>query len=139
MIQLQNDLLIEKVKRKERLNQEEGEALYDLDLYTLGELADTIRKEKYGKKSYFNINRHLNPTNVCADVCKFCAYSATRKNPNPYTMSHEQMLKVADQAVVNGAKEIHIVSAHNPDAGLEWYMGAFKRSKRPILSFMSKR
>ena len=57
--------LIEKVRSKQRLSQEEGEALYALDLYTLGELADEIRKEKHGNKSYFNINRHINPTNVC--------------------------------------------------------------------------
>jgi aminodeoxyfutalosine synthase len=85
--------LIQKVRNKERLTQEEGEALYDLDLYTLGELADEIRTEKFGKKSYFNINRHINPTNVCADICKFCAYSANRKNPNPYAMSHDEIME----------------------------------------------
>ncbi|MCD6654878.1 MAG: aminofutalosine synthase MqnE [Sulfurovum sp.] len=121
--------LIQKVKNKERLNQKEGKALYDLDLYTLGELADSIRKEKYGKKSYFNINRHINPTNVCADICKFCAYSASRKNPNQYTMSHEQILDIVKHSYANGAKEVHIVSAHNPNDGPEWYMGAFRKIK----------
>lgn len=124
--------LIQKVKNKERLNQKEGEALYELDLYTLGELADTIRKEKHGKKSYFNINRHINPTNVCADVCKFCAYSASRKNPNQYTMSHEDILDIAKNSYANGAKEVHIVSAHNPNGGVEWYMGAFRKIKAAL-------
>lgn len=121
--------LIAKVKNRERLSQKEGEALYDLDLYTLGELADEIRREKFGNKSFFNINRHINPTNVCADICKFCAYSASRKNPNQYTMTHEEILAVADSAVSNGAKELHIVSAHNPNDGTEWYMGAFRKIK----------
>ena len=121
--------LIQKVRNKVRLTQEEGESLYALDLYTLGELADEIRKEKYGKKSYFNINRHINPTNVCADVCKFCAYSATRKNPNQYTMTHEQILDIVDNSVKNGAKEMHLVSAHNPNDGVDWYMGAFRKIK----------
>ncbi len=121
--------LIQKVRNKERLTQEEGEALYDLDLYTLGELADEIRREKYGNKSYFNINRHINPTNVCADICKFCAYSASRKNPNQYTMSHEEILEIARRSVKNDAKEMHIVSAHNPSDGVEWYMGAFRKIK----------
>ena len=121
--------LIEKVKKRVRLTQEEGEALYDLDLFTLGELADEIRQEKYGKKSYFNINRHINPTNVCADVCKFCAYSATRKNPNQYTMTHEQILEIVDNSIAIGAKEMHLVSAHNPNDGVEWYMGAFRKIK----------
>jgi aminodeoxyfutalosine synthase len=121
--------LIEKVKNRERLTQEEGEALYELDLFTLGELADEIRQEKFGKKSYFNINRHINPTNVCADVCKFCAYSATRKNPNQYTMTHEEILAIAENSYNLGAKEMHIVSAHNPNDGVEWYMGAFRKVK----------
>ena len=121
--------LIEKVRKRKRLTQEEGEALYDLDLYTLGELADEIRREKFGNKSYFNINRHINPTNVCADICKFCAYSATRKNPNQYTLTHEQILEIAANSIENGAKELHIVSAHNPTDGVEWYMGAFRKIK----------
>jgi len=119
--------LIEKVQKRERLTQEEGEALYELDLFMLGELADAIRQERFGKKSYFNINRHINPTNVCADICKFCAYSASRKNPNQYTMSHEEILSIAKGAIKNGAKELHIVSAHNPKDGVEWYMGAFAK------------
>jgi len=119
--------LIQKVRDRVRLTQEEGEALYDLDLYNLGELADEIRREKHGNKSYFNINRHINPTNVCADVCKFCAYSATRKNPNQYTLTHEQILDIATNSIANGAKELHIVSAHNPKDGVEWYMGAFRK------------
>jgi aminodeoxyfutalosine synthase len=124
--------LIAKVRNRERLNRQEGEALYDLDLYTLGELADEIRQERYGRKSYFNINRHINPTNVCADICKFCAYSASRKNPNQYTMDHDQILSIAQNAVANGAKELHIVSAHNPNDGVEWYMGAFRKIREAL-------
>jgi aminodeoxyfutalosine synthase len=122
--------LVEKVKNRERLTQKEGEALYELDLFTLGELADKIRTEKFGKKSYFNINRHINPTNVCADICKFCAYSASRKNPNQYTMSHEEILEIATNSIKKGAKELHIVSAHNPNDGVEWYMGAFRKIRK---------
>jgi len=131
--------LIDKVRSKQRLTQEEGEALYELDLYTLGELADNIRREKYGNKSYFNINRHINPTNVCADICKFCAYSATRKNPNQYTLTHEQVLDIATNSIAKGAKELHIVSAHNPKDGVEWYMGAFRkiRAKFPDVHIKS--
>jgi aminodeoxyfutalosine synthase len=130
--------LIEKVKDRKRLTQEEGERLYELDLFTLGELADDIRKEKFGKKSYFNINRHINPTNVCADICKFCAYSASRKNPNQYTMSHEQILEIATNSYNSGAKEVHIVSAHNPNDGVEWYMGAFRKIKERLPSLHIK-
>ncbi|MGE4511981.1 MAG: aminofutalosine synthase MqnE, partial [Sulfurimonadaceae bacterium] len=104
-------------------------SLYDMDFFELGALADAKRQALHGKKSYFNINRHINPTNICADVCKFCAYSANRKNPNPYTMSHEQIMEIVKETSARGIKEVHIVSAHNPDTGLEWYLDIFKKIK----------
>ena len=114
---------------KKRYSFEDALALYESDFFELGELADKKRQEMHGKKTYFNINRHINPTNVCADVCKFCAYSATRKNPNQYTMSHEEILKIVQEVDSHGAKEIHIVSAHNPNVTLDWYMSIFKKIK----------
>ncbi len=124
--------IINKVKNRERINLDEALKLYDLELLELGELASKIREEKFGKKSYFNINRHINPTNVCKDTCKFCAYSATRKNPNPYTMSIEEIVNTAKEAARRGAKEVHIVSAHNPEAGLNWYIDSFKKVKEAL-------
>ncbi len=90
--------IVKKVERRERLDRREALELYNLDLLTLGELADGIRRDRFGKKSFFNINRHINPTNICADVCKFCAYSASRKNPNPYAMSHDEILEIAEKS-----------------------------------------
>ena len=113
----------------DRVSFDEALALYDLDLFELGRMADKIRQDKHGKKTYFNINRHINPTNICADVCKFCAYSATRKNPNQYTMTHEEILDIVKDIDSRGAKEVHIVSAHNPNAGLKWYLEIFKKIK----------
>jgi aminodeoxyfutalosine synthase len=121
--------LVDRITEGERLDLEDGLRLYDLDLLTLGKLASDIRKSRYGRKSYFNINRHINPTNVCKDICKFCAYSASRKNPDPYTMSHGDIIAIAGEAREKGAKEVHVVSAHNPEAGLEWYLGAFRKIK----------
>ena len=112
-----------------RIDFDEAMKLWDMDFFELGRKADEIRKEKFGKKTYFNINRHINPTNICADVCKFCAYSANRKNPNPYTMTHEEIMNIVKDVESRGAKEVHIVSAHNPDAGLEWYLEIFKKIK----------
>ena len=121
--------LKDKILSGERINFDEALSLYEMDFFELGELADSVRQKKHGKKTYFNINRHINPTNVCADVCKFCAYSATRKNPNQYTMSHEQIMNVVEDIQSRGAKEVHIVSAHNPNTGLEWYLDIFKKIK----------
>ncbi len=122
--------LIEKIENDERIDFEEALSLYDLDVFTLGKLADARRQKLHGKKSYFNINRHINPTNVCKDICKFCAYSASRKNPNPYAMSHDEILKIVDDVVGRDIKEVHVVSAHNPDTGLEWYLEIFQKIKQ---------
>ena len=117
------------MSKENRIDFETALSLYDMDFFELGELADKKRQAMHGKKTYFNINRHINPTNVCADVCKFCAYSATRKNPNQYTMSHEDIMQTVAEIDARGAKEVHIVSAHNPNVTLEWYLGIFKKIK----------
>ena len=121
--------LIEKLENNTRLTYEDGIALYDMDLLELGQYANKIRENKFGKKTYYNVNRHINPTNICKDVCHFCAYSASRKNPKPYTLSHEEILSTVENSVKNGIKEVHIVSAHNPDTGLQWYLEVFKKIK----------
>ncbi|MCT7911460.1 aminofutalosine synthase MqnE [Arcobacter lacus] len=123
--------IIEKLENNERLEYEDAIKLYDLDLFTLASYANRLRTEKHGKKTYFNINRHINPTNICKDVCQFCAYSASRKNPHQYTMSHEEILEIVKNSSKNNIiKEVHIVSAHNPHTGLKWYMDVFKLIKQ---------
>jgi len=121
--------LKDKILAGHRVDAKEALELYSMDFFELGKLADQKRRELHKDKTYFNINRHINPTNICADVCKFCAYSANRKNPNPYTMSHEEILEIVKRVDANGAKEVHIVSAHNPNTGLEWYLDIFKKIK----------
>ena len=121
--------VLEKLESKERLNYKDGVALYELDLFTLGKYANEKRRALYQNKAFFNINRHVNPTNICKDICKFCAFSANRKNPNPYTMTHEEILSALDESIKHNITEVHIVSAHNKDAGLDWYMGIFKKIK----------
>jgi len=122
--------LIEKLETNQRLTYEDGIALYDLDLFTLGKYANAKREELHQRKTYFNINRHINPTNICKDVCQFCAYSASRKNPNPYAMSHDQIMDIVEESVAKDIKEVHIVSAHNPDTGLQWYVDIFSKIKQ---------
>jgi aminodeoxyfutalosine synthase len=112
-----------------RITPKQALKLYDLDLFDLGLMANEQRVTRYGKKAYFNINRHINPTNICKDVCKFCAFSASRKNPNPYTMSHDEILRLSQEATKSGADEVHIVSAHNDQVGLDWYVDIFQKIK----------
>jgi len=121
--------LISKLENNERLSYEDGVKLYDLDLFTLGFYANKIRRQISGNKVYFNINRHINPTNLCADVCLFCAFSAHRNNDKSYTMTHEEIMTAAEKSAKNGVKEFHIVSSHNPNVSWEWYLGIFKMIK----------
>ncbi|MEA3352957.1 MAG: aminofutalosine synthase MqnE [Campylobacterota bacterium] len=121
--------LKEKLENNIRLNMDDALALYDMELLELGKYASKIREEKFDRKTYYNVNRHINPTNICKDVCQFCAYSASRKNPNQYTMTHEEILDAVEKSVQNGIKEVHIVSAHNPNTGLQWYLEIFKKIK----------
>ncbi|MCQ2778153.1 radical SAM protein, partial [Helicobacter pylori] len=106
--------------------------LYDYDLYTLGEAADRMRQNMHQKIVYFNVNRHLNPSNICTDACKFCAFSAHRKNPNPYEMSLEEILEKVKNSYNKGIKEVHIVSAHNPNYSYEWYLKVFETIKQEM-------
>ena len=92
--------IIKKLENNERLNYDEALNLWDLDLFELAKFANAIRIAKNGKKVYFNSNRHINPSNLCADTCKFCAFSAHRKNEKQsYTMSEDEIMAiVADVA-----------------------------------------
>ena len=121
--------LLQKLESGERLSKQEAFSLYELDLFTLAKFADKKRRKLHGNKVFFNVNRHINPTNICADICKFCAFSAHRKHPNPSLMSHEEILKIVDESVSHGVKEIHIVSAHNATSGWQWYLEIFKKIK----------
>ncbi|ACM93049.1 conserved hypothetical protein [Nautilia profundicola AmH] len=126
------DKLIQKLENNIEFTLDEANKLYDLDLSVLGKAAQKIRLDKFGKKTYFNINRHINPSNICKDVCKFCAFSAHRKNPNPYTLSVEECVQIAKNAYEKGAKEVHVVSAHNPEVGYEYYMNIVKSIKQEL-------
>lgn len=124
--------ILDQALEGENLTQSALVKLYDLDIFTLGKAADSIRTQKYQKKAFFNLNRHINPSNICADVCKFCAFSAHRKNPNPYEMNLDEILAQASASYHNGAKEVHIVSSHNPNYTYEWYMNVFKEIKKAL-------
>lgn len=130
--------ILEKLNKGEELHESQLSKLYDYDLLTLGEFADAKRKERFGNKVFFNINRHINPSNICSDVCKFCAFSASRKNPNAYEMGLEEILEIAQNAYNKGAKEVHIVSSHSPNYTYEWYMGMFQEIKRAFPSLHIK-
>lgn len=117
----------EKVEAGERLSFDDGLFLYDdVDLFTLGELANRVRERKNGQFAYYNVNTHLNPTNVCLYRCTFCAFRADLKSPKGYVMSNEKMLEHAGAACDRGATELHIVGGLHHTLPYEWYLNVVR-------------
>jgi aminodeoxyfutalosine synthase len=117
----------EKVEAGQRLSFEDGLALHEeADLFTLGELANLVRERKNGNLAYYNVNTHINPTNVCVYRCTFCAFRADLKSPKGYVMSDEQILDRAAQAERRGATELHIVGGLHHQLPYEWYLNVVR-------------
>jgi aminodeoxyfutalosine synthase len=117
----------EKVETGERLSFEDGLVLeQDADLFALGELANLVRERKNGNFAYYNVNEHINPTNVCVYRCTFCAFRADLKSPRGYVMTDEQILERAAEADRKGATEMHIVGGLHHQLPYEWYLNVVR-------------
>jgi aminodeoxyfutalosine synthase len=119
--------LRDKVEAGERLSFDDGLYLHDhADLFTLGELANLVRERKNGHFTYYNVNEHLNPTNICVYRCTFCAFRADLKSPKGYVMSDEQILERAAEADRRSATELHIVGGLHHQLPYEWYLNVVR-------------
>ncbi|MEC8736839.1 MAG: radical SAM protein, partial [Planctomycetota bacterium] len=118
------DLIREKVVCGERLTHKEAEGLWDdsVDLHELGELANLVRERKNGQAGYYNINTHLNPTNVCVYRCTFCAFRADLRDERGYWMTDEQILQRGQEAVDAGSTEMHIVGGLHHQKNYDSYL-----------------
>ena len=92
----------------------------------MGQLAKLVRERKNGHFTYYNINTHLNPTNVCVYRCTFCAFRSDLRDPKGYVMSDEQILARGREAVENGCTEMHIVGGLHHQKGFDWYAGLLR-------------
>src|SRR5260370_17631225 len=101
-VNLQLAAIRKKVHAGERLSFDDGVFLYTCDdLFTLAELANLVRERKNGNFGYYNVNAHINPTNVCVYRCIFCAFRSDLKTPKGNVMSDEQILERAAEAEAN--------------------------------------
>jgi len=114
----------EKVEAGERLTFDDGILLSrpEVPLHEVGELANLVRERTGGNRAYYNINTHLNPTNVCVYRCSFCAFRSDLRDPHGYVMSDEQILARGQEAVDNGCTEMHIVGGLHHQKGYDWYV-----------------
>jgi aminodeoxyfutalosine synthase len=112
-----------KVLAGERLSMDDGIALYrSPDLLAVGWLANHVREKRHGNITYYNVNRHINPTNVCVAHCKLCAFGRDPDAPGAYTFALEEIYQRAEQGVREGATEFHIVGGLHPDLSFEHYL-----------------
>lgn len=112
-----------KVFGGERLDSDDGIALYrSPDLLAVGWLANHVREERHGNITYYNVNRHINPTNVCVAHCRLCAFGRDPNAPGAYTFALEEIYQRAEQGVREGATEFHIVGGLHPDLTFDHYL-----------------
>ncbi|HEX3868823.1 MAG TPA: aminofutalosine synthase MqnE [Pirellulales bacterium] len=122
------DSIREKVHAGQRLTAADGEFLYgpEVPLYEVGALANIVRERKNGNAAYYNINTHLNPTNVCVYRCTFCAFRSDLRDTKGYVMSDEQILERGREAVDNGCTEMHIVGGLHHQKKYDWYVNIIR-------------
>ena len=95
--------ILSKVEAGERLSFDDGIALYRTpDILAVGYMANIVRERMHGNVTYFNVNRHINPTDVCVASCRLCAFGKKARDPKAYTMSLDQVWETAGQGWTEG-------------------------------------
>ncbi len=116
-----------KIHANQRIRAEEALFLFDSnDLLAIGALAALANERKNGKHVFFNVNRHINPTNICVNRCAFCAFSRTAGEEGSYTLALDEICNRAQEAEREGATEVHIVGGLHPDLAFEFYEEALR-------------
>jgi aminodeoxyfutalosine synthase len=123
--------IAERVLAGDRLSFEDGIALYrSPDLLAVGWLANHVREKKHGNVTYYNVNRHINPTNICVAHCKLCAFGRDPNAPGAYNFSLEEIYARAEQGAREGALEFHIVGGLHPDLPFEYFLEMIRGLKK---------
>src|SRR3989442_13534144 len=113
----------EKVRARERLSAEDALTLYRADdILAVGWLANSVRERMHGDKTYFNVNRHINPTNVCVAACRLCAFGRKKGAPGAYTMALEEAFETAASGYSEAVTEFHIVGGLHPDLPFQYFL-----------------
>ncbi len=150
----------DKVISGERLTKEDAVALFESEnLFAIGRLANSIAEKKNGKNAYFIVNRHINPTNICINRCKFCAFSRSKGEEGAYELTIEEIigklkgngesgkrrngeklssiLRFSD-SFIHGFSEVHIVGGLHPDWPFQYYLDMLRSIKKEFPSIAIK-
>lgn len=116
------DSIAAKVRGGERLSEAEALFLFETDdLLAVGELAALANERKNGRRVFYNVNRHINYSNICANHCRFCAFRRDSDEEGAYLLALEEMKSRAEEAFRQGATEIHMVGGLHPDLPFPYY------------------
>ena len=114
--------ILAKVQAGERLSFEDGLAMYrSPDILAVGHMANLVRERLHGDETYYNVNRHINPTDVCVASCRLCAFGKKVRDPKAYTMSLEEVWEKAGIGYTEAVTEFHIVGGLHPELGVDWF------------------
>jgi aminodeoxyfutalosine synthase len=114
--------VLAKVERGERLSFDDGLTMYrSSDILGLGYMANIVRERLHGNITFYNVNRHINPTDVCVASCRLCAFGKRVRDPKAYTMSLEEVWHRAGEGYTEAVTEFHIVGGLHPELTLDWY------------------
>ncbi len=112
-----------KVLAQQRLTDADALALYrSHDILAIGWLANYVRERMHGDRTYFNVNRHINPTNVCVAACRLCAFGRKKDAPGAYTMALEEAFQTASSGYSEAVTEFHIVGGLHPDLPFQYFL-----------------
>ena len=112
-----------KVVAGERLSRDDGLALYaHPDVHLVGALANHQRERMHGDLTYFNVNQHINYTNVCNKLCRFCAFQRLPGQEGAYVMTPEEVASKIEACLEQPVTEVHMVAGVYPRLPYEYYL-----------------
>ena len=124
--------IVIKIINKKRISSEEGLLLYNKgSISLLGSLANSIREQKNGNKTFFNKNIHIEPTNICVFDCKFCSYSRKlSKRVEAWEFTIEEMVEKLKAYKDKDITEVHLVGGVHPKMGLYYFIELIEKIKK---------
>ena len=121
----------DKIKAGTRLSYDDGVRLYEArDLAAVGLMATRDRHQRHGRHTFYNINQHVNYTNICKYSCKFCAFAAKEDEERAYLMEGEDVEARVRAELHRPVTEVHMVAGIHPQKGYDYYLDVVRGAKR---------
>jgi len=122
--------IYQKIADHERLSFEDGLMLYrSNDILALGYMANMVRERINGDKAYFIYNQHINYSNICTNLCKFCAFGREKSDDLAYEMSVDEVKSKVRDRLDEPIVEIHMVGGIHPDLSFDYYLEVLRGIK----------